>query len=201
MSSYDGAALRQYLPEKCTEIKTINGNHYVYRYTAKKLANGRWGKSSGRCIGKIVVGKGFIPNRYYREHPVASQDAVVNKDVSIVSRNDAVDRNGSAAGDALSIPEQGESPVQTSTMRRHVMAEISGINMGTLFRNVTSGLEKDGQALQSKIDSLSSKGTVDQKDLLEMQFAMGQYNAKLEAVSSITKSLQDMLKSLAQRTG
>ena len=81
------------------------------------------------------------------------------------------------------------------------MSEISGINMGTLFNNVSAGLEKDGQALQDKINSLGSKGTVDQKDLLEMQFAMGQYNAKLEAVSSITKSLQDMLKSLAQRTG
>ena len=81
------------------------------------------------------------------------------------------------------------------------MAEISGINMGTLFRSVTAGLEKDGQALQAKIDALGSKDSVDQKDLLEMQFAMGQYNAKLEAVSSITKSLQDLLKSLAQRTG
>lgn len=81
------------------------------------------------------------------------------------------------------------------------MSDVGGINMGALFRNATAGLEKDGQALQSKIDSLSSKDKVDQKDLLEMQFAMGQYNAKLEAMSSITKSLQDMLKSLAQRTG
>ncbi len=81
------------------------------------------------------------------------------------------------------------------------MTDVGGINLGAMFHNATSGLEKDGQALQSKIDQLSSKETVDQKDLLEMQFAMGQYNAKLEAMSSITKSLQDMLKSLAQRTG
>ena len=78
---------------------------------------------------------------------------------------------------------------------------VGGIDMGSMFRNATAGLEKDGQALQAKIDELSSKDKVDQKDLLEMQFAMGQYNAKLEAMSSVTKSLQDMLKSLAQRTG
>lgn len=81
------------------------------------------------------------------------------------------------------------------------MAEVGGIDMGSMFRNATASLDRDGKALQSKIDALSSKDKVDQKDLLEMQFAMGQYNAKLEAMSSITKSLQDMLKSLAQRTG
>ncbi len=81
------------------------------------------------------------------------------------------------------------------------MTEVGGINLGAMFRNATAGLDKDGQALQSKIDELGKKDKVDQKDLLEMQFAMGQYNAKLEAVSSVTKSLQDMLKSLAQRTG
>lgn len=81
------------------------------------------------------------------------------------------------------------------------MSDVGGINLGAMFRNATAGLERDGQALQRKIDALSSKDKVDQKDLLEMQFAMGQYNAKLEAMSSITKSLQDMLKSLAQRTG
>ena len=81
------------------------------------------------------------------------------------------------------------------------MSGVGGIDMGSMFRNATAGLEKDGQALQAKIDELSSKDKVDQKDLLEMQFAMGQYNAKLETLSSVTKSMQDMLKSLAQRTG
>ncbi len=68
--------------------------------------------------------------------------------------------------------------------------------MGAMFRNATAGLEMDGKDLQARIDELSSKGEINQKDLLEMQFAMGQYNAKLEAMSSVTKSLQEMLKSL-----
>ena len=72
---------------------------------------------------------------------------------------------------------------------------------GQLFQNATNGLSQDGQALQAKMDQISASGEVDQMQLLELQFAMGQYNAKLETISSVTKSIQDMLKSLAQRTG
>ena len=37
---------------------------------------------------------------------------------------------------------------------------------------------------------------------LELQFAMGQgWERQAETISSVTKSIQDMLKSLAQRTG
>ena len=84
-----------------------------------------------------------------------------------------------------------------------------GIDIGQLFQNATNGLSQDGQALQAKMDvdnltpqeRSSASGEVDQMQLLELQFAMGQYNAKLETISSVTKSIQDMLKSLAQRTG
>ena len=75
-----------------------------------------------------------------------------------------------------------------------------GIDIGQLFQNATNGLSH-GQALQAKMDQISASGEVDQMQLLELQFAMGQYNAKLETISSVTKSIQDMLKSLAQRTG
>lgn len=77
----------------------------------------------------------------------------------------------------------------------------AGIDVGQLFQNATNGLSRDGQALQAKMDEISASGEVDQMELLELQFAMGQYNAKLETISSVTKSIQDMLKSLAQRTG
>lgn len=76
-----------------------------------------------------------------------------------------------------------------------------GIDIGQLFQNATNGLSQDGQALQAKMDQISASGEVDQMQLLELQFAMGQYNAKMETISSVTKSIQDMLKSLAQRTG
>ena len=72
-----------------------------------------------------------------------------------------------------------------------------GIDIGQLFQNATNALSQDGQALQAKMDQISASGEVDQMQLLELQFAMGQYNAKLETISSVTKSIQDMLKSLA----
>ena len=81
------------------------------------------------------------------------------------------------------------------------IGSASGINVGQLFQNATSGLAKDGAALQAKMDQISAGGEIDQMQLVELQFAMGQHNAKLETISSITKSIQDMLKSLAQRTG
>lgn len=76
-----------------------------------------------------------------------------------------------------------------------------GINVGQMFQNATQGLAADGQALQAKMEAVTKGGTIDQTELLNLQFAMGQYNAKLETVSSVTKSIQEMLKSLAQRSG
>ncbi|MBQ7585626.1 MAG: type III secretion protein [Desulfovibrionaceae bacterium] len=81
------------------------------------------------------------------------------------------------------------------------MADIGGINIQSLFNKASESLNRDGTSLQQKIDSLNSKDSIDQKDLLQIQFQMGQYNAKLEAMSSMIKSIQDMLKALAQRTG
>ena len=76
-----------------------------------------------------------------------------------------------------------------------------GIDVGQFFSNATNGLAADGAALQAKMDAISQSGEIDQMQMLEMQFAMGQYNAKLEAVSAMSKSMTDMLKSLAQRIG
>lgn len=57
--------INQYRPGPCTEIKLINGNYYVYMYNSVRLPSGRWGKKTGKSIGKIVPGKGFIPNKNY----------------------------------------------------------------------------------------------------------------------------------------
>ena len=42
---------------------------------------------------------------------------------------------------------------------------------------------------------------VEPEDMVVLQFEVGQYNAMLESLSSVTKSMTDMMKSLAQRTG
>jgi hypothetical protein len=44
------------------------------------------------------------------------------------------------------------------------------------------------------------KAELKQEEILELQFNIGQYNALLEAASSISKGTTDMLKTLAQRT-
>ena len=46
-----------------------------------------------------------------------------------------------------------------------------------------------------------SKDEVSPEDMMALKFEVGQYNAMLESLSSVTKSMTDMMKSLAQRTG
>lgn len=57
--------VKQHRPGPCTEIKHINGHYYVYMYSARHLPNGNWGRKIGKCIGKIVEGTGFIPNKNF----------------------------------------------------------------------------------------------------------------------------------------
>ena len=58
--------IKQYRPGPCTEIKLISGHYYVYMYQSMRLPSGRWGKKTGKSIGTIVPGTGFIPNRNYQ---------------------------------------------------------------------------------------------------------------------------------------
>ncbi len=81
------------------------------------------------------------------------------------------------------------------------MSIQTGIDVGEMFNKGTQGLADEGAKIQEMMNKISTDESINQEDLLEIQFAMGQYNAKLETLSSITKSIQDMLKSLAQRTG
>jgi len=57
--------ISKYRPGPCTEIKLINGHYYVYMYQSVHLPSGRWGKKTGKSIGTIIPGKGFVPNRNY----------------------------------------------------------------------------------------------------------------------------------------
>ena len=57
--------IKQHRPGPCTEIKLISGHYYVYMYRSVQLASGKWSKKTDKCIGSIVSGEGFIPNRNY----------------------------------------------------------------------------------------------------------------------------------------
>lgn len=45
-----------------TSVKKISGKYYVYELVARKGPNGKWGASSGPCIGRIDEKLGFIRN-------------------------------------------------------------------------------------------------------------------------------------------
>ena len=77
----------------------------------------------------------------------------------------------------------------------------TGFNVKAMVNEGISKLKEEGDTLQETMTTITGGESVDQADLLNLQFAIGQYNAKMEVLSSITKSMQDMLKSLAQRTG
>ena len=47
---------------KGTVVKKIAGHFYVYEYTKEKTADGKWRNRTGKMIGTIVEGRGYIPN-------------------------------------------------------------------------------------------------------------------------------------------
>jgi type III secretion protein F len=61
-------------------------------------------------------------------------------------------------------------------------------------------MKKDITDASNYVDPNTQKHELSQEQLLNIQFNMGQYNAMLEAASSISKSVTDMAKTLAQRS-
>ena len=76
-----------------------------------------------------------------------------------------------------------------------------GLNVNELFNSGLDSISSKGKDLQAKMTEMLSKDEVSPEDMMALQFEVGQYNAMLESLSSVTKSMTDMMKSLAQRTG
>ncbi len=76
-----------------------------------------------------------------------------------------------------------------------------GLTVNELFNSGLDSISKKGQALQTKMNEMLSQDQVSPEDMMALQFEVGQYNAMMESLSSVTKSMTDMMKSLAQRTG
>ena len=76
-----------------------------------------------------------------------------------------------------------------------------GLNLGDVFNSGLDSLQSKGKDLETQMIDLMNQDEVSPEDMLYIQFQMGQYNAMLESLSSVTKSLTDTMKSLAQRTG
>lgn len=57
----------RFKPCSCSRIRNDNGTYRVYKYSAVKLASGKWSSDYGYLIGKIIPGEGFLPNKRYQK--------------------------------------------------------------------------------------------------------------------------------------
>lgn len=76
-----------------------------------------------------------------------------------------------------------------------------GLDMGEFFRSGSSAISQRGEQLQQKMHAMMNKKEVSPQDMVMINFELGQYNALMESLSSVSKSLTDTLKSLSQRSG
>ncbi len=79
------------------------------------------------------------------------------------------------------------------------MDAISGFNINQMFENTLQGVSTKGTELNAKMAELSAGDELSNEQMISLQFEIGQYNTLMEALSTVTKSMTDMMKSLAQR--
>ena len=80
------------------------------------------------------------------------------------------------------------------------MDSISGFNISQMFENTLQGISTKGSDLNAKMQELSDGSELSTEQMISLQFEIGQYNAMMAALSTVTKSMTDMMKSLAQRS-
>ena len=76
---------------------------------------------------------------------------------------------------------------------------ISGFDINQMFSQIQQSIATKGTELQKEMEEISKGSTLSQEQMLQMQFEVNQYNTMLETVSTISKSLTDEAKQLAQR--
>ena len=76
----------------------------------------------------------------------------------------------------------------------------SGLNVETLFNAMFDTIGNKADELNTKMNSITDDhGNISQEDMLAMQLEINQYNMLLEMTSTVTKSITDEAKQLAQR--
>lgn len=76
---------------------------------------------------------------------------------------------------------------------------MDGFNVNAMFNDTLNGILIKGQALNKHMEDLAKGNKLSQEEMISLQFQVGQYNAMMEALATVTKSMTDMMKSLAQR--
>lgn len=81
---------------------------------------------------------------------------------------------------------------------------MTGINgnfsINEMFAKISSTIEAKGADLESAIANAGGEKGLSDSEMLKMQFLVNQYNTLLETASSVTKSLVDEAKQIAQRS-
>ena len=81
------------------------------------------------------------------------------------------------------------------------MDAVSGFNISQMFDQSLQSIEQRGASLNTKMNDLLADGKeISNEQMIQLQFEVGQYNALMESLSTVTKSMTDMMKSLAQRS-
>ncbi len=75
----------------------------------------------------------------------------------------------------------------------------SDFSISEMFAKIQTNLSTQAAGLEDEMNKLANKNEVTEMDMLDMQFKIGRYNMLLEATSTITKSLTDEAKQIAQR--
>ena len=79
------------------------------------------------------------------------------------------------------------------------MDAVSGFNFSQMFQITLQGVSNKGTELTSQMEALSKGENLSNEQMIALQFQVGQYNAMMESLATVTKSMTDMMKSLAQR--
>ena len=74
----------------------------------------------------------------------------------------------------------------------------SHFNIQAMFNTMAETIETKGKDLNDQLEAIKG-GNMSQEQMLSMQFQINQYNMLLEATSTISKSMTDEAKQLAQR--
>ena len=75
-----------------------------------------------------------------------------------------------------------------------------GFDVGSMFSNMTSKIGDMSDKLMKDMEDVAALDkSLQSEAMLEIQFKIGQYNAILEATSTIAKSMTDEAKQIAQR--
>ena len=76
----------KYKPCKCTRLRNDgNGVYRVYKYSAIKLASGKWSSDYGYLIGKIIENEGFFPNKRYLKELEAEKKILFSDETTDLS--------------------------------------------------------------------------------------------------------------------